>query len=42
MPKDLSFRVWELLMIAFIGEQFDVGNELCGIVIGLYFSKYYF
>lgn len=32
LKKGLSTRLWELLVLAIIGEQFNVGKEICGIV----------
>jgi len=33
LQKGFGSRFWEELILALIGEQFDVGNEICGIVI---------
>jgi translation initiation factor 4E len=33
--KGLSTRLWELLVLAVIGEQFNVGKEICGIVCSI-------
>ena len=33
LRKGLSSRFWEKVVLALIGEQFDVGNEICGAVI---------
>lgn len=35
VPKALSGRCWELILLAMIGEQFDTGNELCGAVLSV-------
>ena len=32
-------RYWEELLLAIIGEQFDVGNEICGAVISIRYSE---
>ncbi|TKR81071.1 hypothetical protein L596_015009 [Steinernema carpocapsae] len=32
LRKGLASRIWENLMLAMIGEQFNVGNEICGAV----------
>lgn len=33
LKKGLASRYWEELVLAIIGEQFDVGHEICGAVI---------
>lgn len=33
--KGMASRYWEELVLAVIGEQFDVGHEICGIVISM-------
>jgi translation initiation factor 4E len=35
LKKGLSTRYWEELIIAIIGEQFDVGHEICGAVVSV-------
>ncbi|CAM2703718.1 unnamed protein product [Rotaria socialis] len=35
LKKGLSTRLWELLVLALIGEQFNVGKEICGIVCSI-------
>ena len=35
LKKGLSTRLWELLILAVIGEQFNVGKEICGIVCSI-------
>ena len=35
LKKGLSTRLWELLILAIIGEQFNVGKEICGIVCSI-------
>ncbi|KAJ3028829.1 UNVERIFIED_CONTAM: Eukaryotic translation initiation factor 4E type 2 [Siphonaria sp. JEL0065] len=35
LKKGLASRYWENLVLALIGEQFEVGNEICGAVISL-------
>eukprot|EP01041_Mallomonas_annulata_P000772 gene772-1478_t len=35
LKKGLSSRYWEELVLAIIGEQFDVGQEICGAVISI-------
>lgn len=35
MKKGLASRAWENLVLAIVGEQFDVGNELCGAVVSV-------
>lgn len=35
LKKGLSTRYWEELIIAIIGEQFDVGQEICGAVVSV-------
>ena len=39
MKKGLSSRCWEALLLAIIGEQFDVGNEICGAVISIRYNE---
>ncbi|CAF3101988.1 unnamed protein product [Rotaria socialis] len=35
LKKGLSTRLWESLVLAIIGEQFNVGKEICGIVCSI-------
>ncbi|KAI8615690.1 translation initiation factor eIF 4e-like domain-containing protein [Chytriomyces sp. MP71] len=35
LKKGLASRYWENLVLALIGEQFDVGSEICGAVISM-------
>lgn len=35
LKKGLSSLYWEDLILAIIGEQFDVGNEICGAVVSV-------
>lgn len=35
LKKGLSAHYWETLVLAIIGEQFDVGNEICGAVVSV-------
>lgn len=35
LRKGLGSRYWEELVLAIIGEQFDVGDEICGAVISV-------
>lgn len=37
--KGISSRYWEDLILAIIGEQFDVGNEICGAVVSIRYSE---
>jgi translation initiation factor 4E len=39
LPKGLAARFWEELLLAIIGEQFDVGNEICGAKLSVRFSE---
>jgi len=39
LRKGLASRCWEELVMAVIGEQFDVGDEVCGIVISIRFQE---
>ena len=32
LKKGLASHYWEEIVLAIIGEQFDVGNEICGAV----------
>jgi len=35
LKKGLASKYWEELILAIIGEQFDVGKEICGAVISI-------
>lgn len=35
LKKGLTSRYWEELVLAIIGEQFDVGHEICGAVVSI-------
>jgi translation initiation factor 4E len=35
LKKGISSRYWEDLLLAIIGEQFDVGSEICGAVLSV-------
>jgi translation initiation factor 4E len=35
LKKGVSSRCWENLLLAILGEQFIVGNEMCGVVISI-------
>ncbi|KAF9128626.1 Eukaryotic translation initiation factor 4E type 2 [Mortierella sp. 14UC] len=35
LKKGLASRYWENLIMAVIGDQFDVGSEICGIVLSI-------
>mmetsp|Transcript_13002 Transcript_13002/g.19609 ORF Transcript_13002/g.19609 Transcript_13002/m.19609 type:complete len:403 (+) Transcript_13002:54-1262(+) len=35
LKKGLASRYWEELILAIIGEQFDVGHEICGAVVSI-------
>lgn len=39
LKKGLAHRYWEELLLAIVGEQFDVGDELCGCVLSCRFSE---
>ena len=39
LKKGLASRYWEELVLAIIGEQFDVGNEVCGAVISIRYQE---
>ena len=36
--KGLAARYWEEILMAVVGEQFGVGDEICGIVLSLRFQ----
>ena len=35
MRKGLVSQLWEEVVLAVVGEQFDVGNEICGAVVSV-------
>jgi translation initiation factor 4E len=35
LKKGISSRYWEDIVFAIIGEQFDVGHEICGAVVSV-------
>jgi translation initiation factor 4E len=35
LRKGLASRYWEDIAMAIVGEQFDVGHEICGVVISV-------
>ncbi|TMW68617.1 hypothetical protein Poli38472_006085 [Pythium oligandrum] len=37
--KGISSRYWEDLVLAIVGEQFDVGNEICGAVVSIRYTE---
>lgn len=39
VKKGLSSHFWEELVLAMAGEQFDVGNEICGAVMSIRFQE---
>ena len=39
IPKKLSAYYWESILLAVLGEQFDVGDEICGCVLSVRFSE---
>ncbi|CAM9708071.1 unnamed protein product, partial [Phaeothamnion confervicola] len=39
LKKGLAGRYWEELLLAVIGEQFDVGNEICGCVVSVRYNE---
>ncbi|KAI9203802.1 translation initiation factor eIF 4e-like domain-containing protein [Polychytrium aggregatum] len=39
LKKGLASRYWESLVISLIGDQFDVGDEICGAVISIRHSE---
>eukprot|EP01114_Cavostelium_apophysatum_P020038 TRINITY_DN660_c0_g2_i1.p1 TRINITY_DN660_c0_g2~~TRINITY_DN660_c0_g2_i1.p1 ORF type:complete len:293 (-),score=34.24 TRINITY_DN660_c0_g2_i1:2-808(-) len=39
LKKGLASRCWEDLLFAAIGEQFDVGDEICGVVVSTRFQE---
>lgn len=39
LKKGLASRYWEQVTMAIIGEQYDVGNEICGAVLSIRFQE---
>jgi len=39
LRKGLASKYWEDLVLAIIGEQFDVGNEICGAVVSIRYQE---
>ncbi len=39
VPKQFTARCWELLLMALVGEQFDTGHELCGVVLSVRYRE---
>jgi len=39
LRKGLASKYWENLMLALVGEQFDVGDEICGAVMSIRFQE---
>eukprot|EP01134_Creolimax_fragrantissima_P001379 CFRG1379T1 len=39
LRKGLASRYWENLLLAIVGNQFQVGNELCGAVVSVRFGE---
>ncbi|KAI8391098.1 translation initiation factor eIF 4e-like domain-containing protein [Radiomyces spectabilis] len=39
LKKGLASRYWESLVLAIIGEQFDVNDEICGLVLSIRSSE---
>ncbi|RUS16437.1 eukaryotic translation initiation factor 4E type 3 [Endogone sp. FLAS-F59071] len=39
LKKGLASRYWEALVVAIIGDQFDVGQEICGAVLSIRSSE---
>lgn len=39
MRKGLASRAWESLVLAIVGEQFDVGNDICGAVVSVRYRQ---
>ncbi len=35
LKKGIASRYWEDILLAMIGEQFDVGSEICGAVLSV-------
>ena len=41
LRKGLASRCWENLILAMLGEQFMVGEEICGAVVSVRFQVHY-
>lgn len=41
LKKGLASRCWENLILAILGEQFMVGEEICGAVISIRYQVYH-
>jgi len=39
LRKGLASKCWEDLLLGVVGEQFDVGDEICGVVISIRFQE---
>ena len=39
LKKGLASRYWEELLLAVVGEQFDVGDEVCGLVVSIRYQE---
>jgi len=39
LRKGLASKCWEDLLLGVVGEQFDVGDEICGIVISIRYNE---
>lgn len=39
LRKGLAARYWEELLLGIVGEQFDVGNEVCGTVLSIRYNE---
>ncbi|KAH6573277.1 hypothetical protein BASA61_003751 [Batrachochytrium salamandrivorans] len=39
LKKGIASRYWEDLLLAIIGDQFDVGDEICGVVVSIRHSE---
>ena len=37
--QGLAARFWEELLLAMVGEQFDVGNEICGAKLSVRYNE---
>jgi len=38
LRKGLASRFWENIILAMLGEQFMVGEEICGVVVSIRFQ----
>ncbi|XP_069483510.1 eukaryotic translation initiation factor 4E type 2-like isoform X1 [Ambystoma mexicanum] len=39
LPKGLASRFWENIILAMLGEQFMVREEICGVVVSIWFQE---